>query len=57
MIEIDINAGRLTLAVDAAELDKRRASWQQPEPKIKKGYLAKYAQRVTSAATGAVTVR
>ncbi len=57
LIEIDINAGRLTLAVDAAELDKRRASWQQPEPKIKKGYLAKYAQRVTSAATGAVTVR
>ena len=57
LIEIDINAGRLTLAVDAVELDKRRASWQQPEPKIKKGYLAKYAQRVTSAATGAVTVR
>ena len=57
LVEIDINAGRLTLAVDAAELDKRRASWQQPEPKIKKGYLAKYAQRVTSAATGAVTVR
>lgn len=57
LIEIDINAGRLTLAVDAAELDKRRASWQQPEPNIKKGYLAKYAQRVTSAATGAVTVR
>lgn len=57
LIEIDINAGRLTLAVDAAELDKRRAGWQQPEPKIKKGYLAKYAKRVTSAATGAVTVR
>ncbi len=56
-IEIDINAGSLQLAVPKAELAERRAAWVQPEPKIKKGYLAKYAQRVTSAATGAVTVR
>ena len=56
-IEIDINAGSLQLAVPEAELAERRAAWVQPEPKIKKGYLAKYAQRVTSAATGAVTVR
>ncbi len=56
-IEIDINAGRLNLNVAEDVLQKRRAAWQQPEPKIKKGYLAKYAQRVTSASTGAVTVR
>ncbi len=56
-IEIDINAGSLQLAVPEAELAERRAAWVQPEPIIKKGYLAKYAQRVTSAATGAVTVR
>ena len=56
-IEIDINAGSLQLAVLEVELAERRAAWVQPEPKIKKGYLAKYAQRVTSAATGAVTVR
>lgn len=56
-IEIDINAGSLQLAVPEVELAERRAAWVQPEPKIKKGYLAKYAQRVTSAATGAVTVR
>lgn len=56
-IEIDINAGSLQLAVAEDELARRRAAWVQPEPKIKKGYLAKYAQRVTSAATGAVTVR
>lgn len=57
LIEIDINAGSLHLAVAADELEKRRQNWRQPEPKIKKGYLAKYAQRVTSASTGAVTVR
>lgn len=56
-IEIDINSGRLNLNVADDVLQKRRAAWQQPEPKIKKGYLAKYAQRVTSASTGAVTVR
>lgn len=57
LIQIDINEGRLNLAVADDVLAKRRESWQQPEPKIKKGYLAKYAQRVTSASTGAVTVR
>ena len=55
-IEIDINAGSLQLAVPEAELAERRAAWVQPEPKIKKGYLAKYAQRVTYAAIGAVPV-
>lgn len=56
IIEIDINAGSLVLAVDEAVLAERRAAWVQPEPKIKTGYLAKYAKRVTSASTGAVTI-
>ncbi|MBQ2888559.1 MAG: dihydroxy-acid dehydratase [Firmicutes bacterium] len=57
IIEIDINEGRLNLAVADEVLAERKAAWNQPEPKIKKGYLAKYAKRVTSASTGAVTVR
>ena len=57
IIEIDINEGRLNLAVADDVLAARKAAWVQPEPKIKKGYLAKYAKRVTSASTGAVTVR
>lgn len=57
IIKIDINEGRLELAVDEEVLAKRREAWVQPAPKITKGYLAKYAQRVTSASTGAVTVR
>ncbi len=56
IIEIDINAGSLVLAVDEAVLAERRAAWVAPEPKIKTGYLAKYAKRVTSASTGAVTI-
>lgn len=56
IIEIDINAGSLVLAVDEAVLAERKAAWVAPEPKIKTGYLAKYAKRVTSASTGAVTI-
>lgn len=57
IINIDIPAGKLDLAVDQKEIDRRRASWIKPEPKITKGYLAKYSQRVTSAATGAVIIK
>jgi len=38
----------------AEEMDERKKSWIQPEPKIKKGYLARYAALVTSANTGGI---
>ena len=53
-IEIDIPARKLSVLVDQAELERRRKEWSAPPPKITKGYLARYAQFVTSAATGAV---
>ncbi len=54
MISIDIPAGKLELMVPQQELDRRRSEWKAPEPKITKGYLARYARLVTSANTGAV---
>ena len=54
MISIDIPARRLDLLVDPAELEKRRAQWRPPEPKIKTGVLARYRNQVTSASKGAV---
>ncbi|GAW28883.1 dihydroxy-acid dehydratase [Carboxydocella sp. ULO1] len=54
LIAIDIEAGRLDLLVDETELARRRAKWQPPEPKVKTGYLARYARLVGSAAGGAV---
>ncbi len=54
-ILLDIPARRLELLVDDATLAARRAKWQAPEPKIKTGWLARYAKAVTSAHTGAVT--
>ncbi|MDT8441235.1 MAG: dihydroxy-acid dehydratase [Desulfuromonadales bacterium] len=53
-IRLDIPNRKLELLVDAAELERRRASWQAPAPKIKSGWLARYARVVTSANTGAI---
>jgi dihydroxy-acid dehydratase len=53
-IRLDIPQRQLDLLVDAAELAKRQAAWSAPEPKIKTGWLARYAKVVTSAHTGAI---
>ncbi len=53
-IAIDIRANSITLKVDEATLAARKAAWVCPEPKVKTGYLARYAKLVTSAARGAV---
>ncbi len=53
-IAIDILHCKIDLLVDPAELARRKAAWQPPEPKVKTGYLARYAKLVTSAAQGAV---
>ncbi|MBQ7496784.1 MAG: dihydroxy-acid dehydratase [Selenomonas sp.] len=54
VISIDIPGRKLELKVSEEELAKRKAEWKQPEPKIKTGYLARYAKLTTSASTGAV---
>ncbi len=53
-ISIDIPNRKLQLEVSDEELAKRKAAWKQPEPKVKTGYLSRYARLVTSANTGAV---
>jgi dihydroxy-acid dehydratase len=53
-ITIDIPNRRLELGVSEKELAKRKAKWNPPEPKVKKGYLVRYASLVTSADKGAV---
>ncbi len=53
-IFIDIPKKTLELKVDAATLAERAKNRVILAPKIKTGYLAKYAGRVTSASTGAI---
>ena len=54
IIEIDINANKINVQVSEEELAERRAGWTPNEPKIKTGYLARYAALVTSADKGAI---
>ena len=53
-ILVDVPNRKLELEVSDEELARRKANWQQPEPKVKTGYLSRYARLVTSANTGAV---
>ena len=46
---------KLELEVSDEEIQARLAAWQPPEPKFKRGVMAKYARLVSSAAQGAVT--
>lgn len=54
IISINIPACSIELMVSAEELAKRRAAWVCPEPRIKTGYLARYAKLVSSADKGAI---
>lgn len=54
IIEIDIPNNSLSLALSEMEITARLKDWRAPEPKVKKGYLARYARQVSSASTGAV---
>ncbi len=56
---IKINIPEMKLELDVAEeaLAKRREEWRPREPKVTEGYLARYAQMVTSGAKGAVMKR
>lgn len=54
IISIDITNGNLDLLVSDEELAKRRSNLKPVEPKIKEGYLARYAKLVSSASSGAV---
>jgi dihydroxy-acid dehydratase len=53
-ISINMHECTISLDVDDETIAKRRANWVQPEPKIKTGYLARYAKLVSSANTGAI---
>ena len=53
-IEIDIPGASINLLVSDEELQARRSAYVAPEPKIKSGWLARYAKLVSSADKGAV---
>ena len=54
IITVDILNRAITLEVSDDELARRREDWVCPEPKVKTGYLARYAKLVSSADKGAI---
>ncbi|MBE3552053.1 MAG: dihydroxy-acid dehydratase [Kyrpidia tusciae] len=54
VVVIDIPGRKLEVKLSDEELAERREKWRAPEPKVRAGYLARYAKLVTSANTGAV---
>ncbi|MEE3060983.1 MAG: dihydroxy-acid dehydratase [Verrucomicrobiota bacterium] len=54
-ITIDAEKNELTLDLPEEEVQERLDSWSQPQPKEKRGVLAKYAKLVSSASKGAIT--
>ncbi len=54
IIAIDIPANTLNVKVSDEELKKRRDAWTPREPRVKDGYLARYANMVTSGSEGAI---
>jgi dihydroxy-acid dehydratase len=54
-ITIDIDARRLDVDLSDEEIAKRVAAYQPPEPRYRRGVMAKYAAVVSSASEGAVT--
>jgi dihydroxy-acid dehydratase len=55
-IVIDINKGKIELAVSQNEIARRRKKWRPLKPHYTSGVLAKYASLVKSASQGAVTL-
>ncbi|MCP4683524.1 MAG: dihydroxy-acid dehydratase, partial [Desulfobacterales bacterium] len=54
LIEINIPDKKITLKLTDQEIEDRLSTWTAPEPKITKGYMARYARMVSSANKGAV---
>lgn len=54
LIELDLDNREMNLLISDEEFALRKANWKGFEPKIKKGYLARYSYLVTNASTGGV---
>ena len=55
IIKIDIIAKTLEAVIDLSEIEKRRKEQKPFEPRIKEGYLSRYARFVSNASNGAVS--
>jgi dihydroxy-acid dehydratase len=55
IVVFDVGRRELRAELSDAEIQKRLASWKQPEARYRTGVMAKYARQVSSASQGAIT--
>jgi dihydroxy-acid dehydratase len=53
-LRIDIPKRKIEVLISDKEIKERLAVWKKPQPKIRHGYLARYAKLVSSAGCGAI---
>lgn len=56
-IIIDIPKRKIDLKLSNKDIRERLIKWKPPEPKIKTGYLSRYAKMVSSAGKGAIMLK
>lgn len=54
IIEIDIPKRKINIKLSTSQINGRLRSWRRPQPKVKSGYLVRYAKMVQSASQGAI---
>ena len=54
IVSIDLGTRKLEVEVSDEELQERRGVWQAPQPKYRRGWLARYTRLVTNASNGAI---
>ena len=54
LISINITTKSIELMIPEFAIEKRKAEWKAPAPRITKGYMARYAKLVSSASEGAI---
>ncbi|MBN1066630.1 dihydroxy-acid dehydratase [Clostridium botulinum] len=54
IISIDINNAKLEVKLSYEEIQRRKLKFKPIEPKVKEGYLGRYAKLVSSASEGAI---
>ncbi len=54
IITIDIPEKTINVNLTDEQIQKRLAVWEKPAPRIKKGYMSRYAKSVSSASEGAI---
>jgi dihydroxy-acid dehydratase len=52
ILRIDVTGKRIDLLLPDEEIQRRLAAWQPPEPRVRRGFLARYVRQVVPALQG-----